>query len=166
MIQKKICMLGTFAVGKTSLVQQFIASRFSDKYHTTVGVKVDRKEVQLDGQDLKLMLWDIEGAAEAQELRKSYLRGTDGYLLVADGTRHDTLYKALEIHQRAQEFIGRPVPHIFLLNKVDLVEQWDINMQERDALGQKGWHIIETSAKTGVGVETAFLALARKIMEN
>jgi small GTP-binding protein len=145
-------------------VRQFIESMFSEDYHTTFGFKVDKKEIEVDGQDMTLMLWDIEGAETAQELRKSYLIGAAGYLLVADGTRRDTLYKALELHQRAQEVIG-PVPHIFLLNKIDLVEQWDINMQERDALGQKGWQIIETSAKTGAGVEAAFLALARKMME-
>ena len=164
MIQKKICMLGTMAVGKTSLVQRFVQSIYSDKYHTTVGVKIDKKLVLVEGQELMMLLWDVEGAETAHELRKSYLRGAAGYLLVADGTRRDTLYKALEIQARAQETVG-VVPFVFLINKSDLVNDWDIDEREMEALAQKGWHIINTSAKTGTGVEDAFLTLARKMME-
>lgn len=164
MIQKKICMLGTFAVGKTSLVQRFVESIYSDKYHTTVGVKIDKKLVKVDEREMMMLLWDIEGAETAHELRKSYLRGAAGYLLVADGTRNDTLYKALEIHERAQEAIGA-VPYVFLINKADLIDEWDIDERENAALVEKGWHIIRTSAKTGDGVEEAFLTLARKMME-
>ena len=164
MIQKKICMLGTMAVGKTSLVQRFVQSIYSDKYHTTVGVKIDKKLVQVDQQEMMLLLWDVEGAESAHELRKSYLRGAAGYLLVADGTRRDTLYKALLIQTRAQETVGM-VPFVFLINKADLVNEWDVDERETEALTQKGWHIIQTSAKTGAGVEEAFLTLAGKMME-
>jgi small GTP-binding protein len=164
MIQKKICMLGTFAVGKTSLVQRFVQSIYSDKYHTTVGVKIDKKQVQVSAQELMLILWDIEGAEKANELRNSYLRGAAGYLLVADGTRRDTLYMALEIHTRAQETVGA-VPHLLLINKSDLTEQWNLDARELEALTEKGWHVIQTSAKSGVGVEDAFLTLAQKMLE-
>ena len=105
MIQKKICMLGTFAVGKTSLVQRFVESIYSDKYHTTVGVKIDKKLVAVGGQEIMMLLWDIEGAETAHELRKSYLRGAAGYLLVADGTR--LLGSALE-RQRSRDRRLRP----------------------------------------------------------
>jgi len=164
MIQKKICMLGASAVGKTSLVKRFVESIYSDKYHTTVGVKIDKKQVQIDEQEMTLLLWDIEGAETKQDLRKSYLRGAAGYLVVADGTRNDTLYKALEIQTQAQDTIGN-VPYILLLNKADLTEQWSISDHEIAALTDKNWQIIKTSAKTGVGVEEAFLRLAQKMME-
>jgi small GTP-binding protein len=164
MIQKKICMLGTLAVGKTSLVRRFVESIYSDKYHTTVGVKIDKKLVQVGGQEMMLLLWDVEGSDEAHELRKSYLRGAAGYLLVADGTRRETLYKALEIQVRAQDTVG-VVPFVFLINKADLVHEWSIDERETEALAQKGWHVIQTSAKIGAGVEEAFLTLAQKMME-
>lgn len=164
MIQKKVCMLGTFAVGKTSLVRRFIESIYSDKYHTTVGVKVDKKVVQVDSTEVTLLLWDIEGTESEHELRKSYLRGASGYLLVADGTRHDTLYKALAIQTRTEETIGK-VPFLLLFNKADLVDQWSISERETAALKDKGWDVITTSAKTGTGVEEAFQALARKMVE-
>ena len=162
MIQKKVCMLGTFAVGKTSLVRRFIESIYSDKYHTTVGVKVDKKVVKVDSTDVTLLLWDIEGTESEHELRKSYLRGASGYLLVVDGTRQDTLYKALAIQTRTEETIGK-VPFLLIFNKADLVEQWGISERETNALKEKGWDVITTSAKTGTGVEEAFQTLARKM---
>ena len=164
MIQKKICMLGTFAVGKTSLVRRFVESIYSDKYHSTVGVKVDKKLVQSGETELTLVLWDIEGTQTEHDLRKSYLRGAAGYLLVADGTRQDTLYAALAIQTRAQETIGT-VPFLLLLNKADLSDQWSISDREATALKEKGWDLIMTSAKTGSGVEDAFLTLAKKLSE-
>lgn len=164
MIQKKICMLGTFAVGKTSLVRQFVESIYADKYHTTVGVKVDKKVVTVGAAQVTLLLWDIEGAENEHELRTSYLRGASGYLLVADGTRRDTLAKAVALQSRAAETIG-PVPFLLLLNKSDLADRWEVDQKEKAALEQKNWQLINTSAKTGHGVEEAFLTLAQKMVE-
>jgi hypothetical protein len=164
MIQKKVCMLGTFAVGKTSLVRRFVESIYSDKYHTTIGVKIDKKLVQLENSELMLILWDIEGTETEFELRKSYLRGAAGYLLVADGTRQDTLYKALALQTRVEETVG-PLPFLLLMNKADLADQWSISERETTALNEKGWEVIQTSAKTGLGVEEAFHALAKKLAE-
>jgi small GTP-binding protein len=164
MIQKKVCMLGTFAVGKTSLVRRFVESIYSDKYHTTIGVKIDKKLVQLENSELMLILWDIEGTETEFELRKSYLRGAAGYLLVADGTRQDTLYKALALQTRVEEIIGS-LPFLLLMNKADLADQWNISERETTALKEKRWEVIQTSAKTGLGVEEAFHALAKKLAE-
>ena len=164
MIQKKVCMLGTFAVGKTSLVRRFVESIYSDKYHTTVGVKVDKKLVKAGETELTLVLWDIEGAETEHDLRTSYLRGAGGYILVADGTRNDTLYKALAIQARAEETVGK-VPFLLLLNKADLAEQWSVSERETEALREKGWDVIHTSAKTGSSVEGAFQTLANKMVE-
>ena len=163
MIQKKICMLGTFAVGKTSLVRRFVESIYSGKYHTTVGVKVDKKVVTVNAEEVTLLLWDIEGTETEHEFRKSYLRGASGYLLVADGTRKDTLYKALALQTRAEETVGN-VPFLLLLNKSDLAEDWQIESREQEALEERNWTILNTSAKTGQGVEEAFLALAEKMV--
>src|SRR5580700_10653949 len=103
MLQKKICMLGSFSVGKTSLVRRFVESIFSDRYLTTVGVKIDKKVVQVNGQDVTVMLWDLYGEDEFQKIRMSYLRGASGYLLVADGTRLATLEKTIAIKEEAEK---------------------------------------------------------------
>jgi small GTP-binding protein len=164
MIQKKVCMLGTYAVGKTSLVRRFVESIYTDKYHTTVGVKIDKKQVQVGDKELTMMLWDVEGTDTEHELRTSYLRGASGYLLVADGTRNDTLYKALAIQARVVEAIGT-VPFLLLLNKMDLAEEWSVSERETAALHEKGWEVVSTSAKSGRGVEEAFNSLARRMVE-
>src|SRR5215217_8247632 len=104
MIQKKVCMLGATGVGKTSLVSRFVSSIFSDKYLTSVGVKVGENSVTL-------LLWDIYGEDTFQSVRTSYLRGTAGYLLVADGTRQLTLETARTL-QKTAEGIAGPVPFV------------------------------------------------------
>jgi small GTP-binding protein len=155
MLQKKICMLGGFGVGKTSLVSRFVTSLFSDTYLTTIGVKIDKKTIAVDAHEMTLMLWDIYGEDEFQTVRDSYLRGASGYLLVADGTRHGTLDTAAALQQRAESVIGR-VPFLLLLNKADLVREWQVDEQALVRLVDKGWSVVKTSAKTGDGVEGAF----------
>ena len=100
MLKKKICMVGQFGVGKTSLVRRFVDSIFDERYLTTLGVKIDRKDVTLDDKSLTLMLWDLAGEDELAQLNMSHLRGASGYILVADGSRAATLAKAVELQQR------------------------------------------------------------------
>jgi small GTP-binding protein len=160
MIQKKVCMLGAFGVGKTSLVSRFVTSIFSDKYLTTVGVKVDKKTVLVDGEDVMLILWDLYGQDEFQTVRTSYLHGASGYLLVVDGTRQLTLDTALSLQQTAEGVLGQ-VPFLIVLNKADLEADWQVDDRALWRIAEKGWPILRTSAKTGAGVEDAFLKLAR-----
>lgn len=164
MLQKKICMVGAFATGKTSLVSRFVYSIFSDKYQTTVGVKIDKKTVNLGEKELNLILWDLYGEDEFQKVRMSYLRGSSGYLLVVDATRRNTLEKALNLQKRVEETIGQ-VPFILVINKWDLADEWEISNSEIDELIQKGWTVIKTSAKTGFGVEKTFQTLASRILQ-
>ncbi len=164
MLQKKICMIGAFATGKTSLVSRFVHSIFSENYLTTVGVKIDKKTVNLAGKELNLIVWDIHGEDEYQKLRMSYLRGSSGYLLIVDGTRQNTLEKAFNLQARVEETIGQ-VPFIVVLNKWDLTDECEIDSTKINELVQKGWAVTKTSAKTGMGVEEIFQTLAQKILE-
>lgn len=163
MLQKKICILGAFAVGKTSLVARFVKSIFSEQYQTTVGVKIDKKVVEVDGQQLNLILWDLHGEDDYQKVRASYLRGSAGYFLVADGTRAATLETAVQLQKLAGEAIGA-APFILLLNKADLRDEWMLGKDDYAEFKSRGWTLIETSAKTGAGVEEAFSALARSMV--
>jgi small GTP-binding protein len=165
MIQKKICMLGAFAVGKTSLVSRFVKSIFSEKYLTTVGVKIEKKMLTVGNQDVSLMLWDLAGEDEFLQVRMSYMRGSSGYFLVADGTRRSTLDTMMSLQQRVEESIGQ-VPFIVLLNKVDLREQWEVDDAAINELTQKGWPVVLTSASSGAGVEDAFLVLTKRMLES
>lgn len=163
MLQKKVCVLGAFGVGKTTLVRRFVESIFSETYLTTVGVKIDKKTVTAGGAPVTLLLWDIAGEDDVTSVRMSYVRGAAGYFIVADGTRPETLSVASSIQARLTSEIGR-VPFMLLLNKADLEQDWGLTHEAVDALERAGWTIVRTSAKTGAGVEEAFQSLADRLV--
>jgi small GTP-binding protein len=160
MIQKKVCMVGVFGAGKTCLVQQFVHSIFTAKYHSTVGVKIDRKVVGLDGQDVTLMLWDLAGRDAHQDVSVSYLRGSHAILYVVDGTRRETFDQIFELRELARGAIGE-APSAVALNKSDLKDEWILESKDDRILADQGWHAVKTSAKTGDGVEAVFGWIAR-----
>jgi len=157
-------MLGAFATGKTSLVARFVKSIFSEKYHTTVGVKIDKKVLKISDQEVMLMLWDLAGEDEFNKVQMSYLRGSAGYILVVDGTRRATLDKAFSLQKNVEEAVGK-IPYVLVLNKADLIEDWEIDTVTIDELTSKGITVITGSAKTGEGVEELFLSLTQKMVE-
>jgi len=163
MIKKKVCMLGAFAVGKTSLVQRYVHSIFSDKYHTTVGVKIEKTQVSIDDIRADLIIWDLHGEDDFQHVRLSYLKGSAGCIYVVDGTRGTTLVTALNLKEIVDKTIG-VLPFVLVINKLDLKEQWEIETQVLDELMEQGAIVIQTSAKTGAQVEHAFQLLTKKMM--
>ncbi|MDR2745748.1 MAG: GTP-binding protein [Desulfovibrio sp.] len=165
MISKKICMLGAFSVGKTALVAQFVHSIFSDKYLSTVGVKISKKNVSADDQELSLILWDLEGKDLYADVNLSYLRGAMGFFAVADGTRKETLEAALELRKAACDAVGQ-IPGYLLINKEDLSGAWEVTDAMLDNLTRQGIRYFRTSAKTGQAVEKAFTSLAKDMLRN
>jgi small GTP-binding protein len=159
MLQKKICMVGMFGTGKTCLVQRYVHSLFSVKYLTTVGVKIDRREVQASGQPVMLMLWDLEGRDEVRNINPSYLKGAHGVLYVVDGTRRDTFDKLFEIRDLVTNTIGA-VPCVVALNKSDLTDQWKLVGADDKRLATDGQYALRTSATSRANVEAAFQHLA------
>lgn len=162
MLQKKICLLGAFSVGKTSLIQRFVSSLFDDKYLTTVGVKIDKKIITSAEKELMLMIWDLAGEDDYNTLKTNHLRGAAGYILVVDGTRPKSLEVALAVHERAQEALGE-VPVVVALNKADLVDTWALESEDLAALEEK-FTVLRTSAKTGDNVESLFTELAARML--
>ena len=115
MIQKKVCMLGAAGVGKTSLVSRYVRSIFSDKYLTTLGVKIDKKVVPLGDTEITLLLWDIAGEEKGSPIKLRYLRGASGLFLVTDGHK-SSLRTALDLRERVRNELG-PVPCVLAANK-------------------------------------------------
>jgi small GTP-binding protein len=163
MMQKKICMLGSFAVGKTSLVRRFVSNVFSDHYHTTIGVTVEKKSVTVNDHEIVLMLWDLYGEDEFQKVRDSYLRGSAGYILVMDGTRKATVDTALALQQTAARTVGT-VPFVSIINKSDVRSEWEIDERTIEQLRERGWPVLFGSAKLGQGVEELFALLATQMV--
>ena len=161
----KICILGDFAVGKTSTAERFVNNQFSEKYLTTIGVKVDTKDVQLDSElALKMVLWDVAGTDRFGEVEFAYLRGASGYIFVADGTRSETVATVRELRRQSEERYGK-LPNVLLLNKSDLSTDWDIGADLEQDLREDFADLFVTSAKTGDNVEAAITRLGQAIAE-
>lgn len=165
MLQKKVCMLGSFAVGKTSLVRRYVDSVFSEKYVTTIGVKIDKKIVAVGDSELSLLLWDVYGEDNHQSVLPAYLRGMAGYLLVVDPTRPNTIGRAAKLQSLVTETVG-PKPYILVLNKLDLKDQWVGDLSELEALKASAAAFTETSAKLDTGVTKMFERLAAELIQN
>lgn len=156
-------MLGSFSVGKTSLVRRFVSNIYSEEYITTIGARVEKKSMVLNEKPLNLLVWDLNGEDKFQKLNMDYVLGSDGYLLVIDKTRPASLQVAHTLHQKAQLVVGE-IPFILVVNKSDLPDAWDTQEKELDQLREQGWIIMTTSAKTGTGVDEVFESLASMIV--
>jgi small GTP-binding protein len=174
-VSQKICLIGDFGVGKTSLIRQFVDRQFSDKYLSTVGVKISRKLVsvsnctndsQPEPKQLQLIVWDIEGSTRFKAIAPSYLQGAKGCIIVGDVTRQSSM-QSLKDHVQLFQSVNSKSSLIIALNKVDLIES-----NERDSLLQSilaefadlNISINITSAKTGEGVDESFQKLASEML--
>jgi len=166
MVQKKICLLGDFAVGKTSLVRQFVEGRFDGRYQSTIGVKISRKTLKRSYGQLNMLVWDLAGdnTINAFINTKSYLHGTAGAMIVCDLTRPESL-ATFELYARELQKMDQKIPLAFIANKVDLVAERrisDANLY-RICSSLGGGEFFLSSAKTGEQVEAAFSYLADQI---
>lgn len=167
-ITKKICLLGDFAVGKTSLVRRFIYDLFDESYLSTIGVKVSRKVIivpqQGDLAELALMVWDIAGNNGFHEVRTSYLRGSAGAILVCDQTRPETLAN-LRSYVSDLHSVSPAASVIIAANKHDLVDQLQITAAEVESFASSlNTTAYMTSARTGSGVEDLFRHLGTMLL--
>ncbi len=161
-ISHKVCLLGDFAVGKTSLVRRFVYDRFDDRYISTIGVKVSRKPIVVPGAegpvDLRLMLWDLAGSEEFDALRASYLRGAAGAILVCDLLRSETVDSLMTY--RVQ--LGEASPDarvVIAANKIDLAPDARVQALVTVVAETLGAPLTYTSARDGTGVESLFRTL-------
>src|ERR687886_2528500 len=163
-ISKKICMVGDFGVGKTSLIRRFVERQFSDQYLSTVGVKISRKTVELVGvkqQDkvnLQLLIWDLEGHTKFKGIAPSYLQGSSGAIVVADVSRLETIERLSE-HVQLFSSINPKGAIVVALNKSDLVDEEKLAkltqlVPVKDC--EQVVEIYQTSAKTGAYVDQMF----------
>ena len=166
---KKICLLGDFAVGKTSLVRRFVHNRFDDQYISTIGVKVSRKTVMAPANgevaELTMMLWDLAGSQEFSTVTTSYLRGAAGAILVCDLTRADTLPNLQRYADDIWKVCG-PVQLMVAANKIDIPEQHLLTADQVAAVARTldAPHFF-TSAKVGNEVDEMFRLLGKQLLD-
>jgi small GTP-binding protein len=151
----KVCLIGATGVGKTSVTGRFVHSIFSETYRTTIGVKIEAQEVRRGDQVVQLVIWDLSGEDEFQSVQPSYVSGSAGFLLVVDGTRRATVDTGLILVGRVRETVGN-VPFVVLVNKADLVASWDVRPEDLTPLRERAFAVVETSARTGAGIQESF----------
>ncbi len=166
-LAKKLCLLGDFSVGKTSLIRRYVHDAFSVDYRATVGVQVHQYQDKVDTKDgvipLSQVIWDVEGSQFGRELVKSYILGSAGALIVGDATRSDAV-ASMSSHARTflDALPGRPV--VFAMNKSDLLA--DRTGPDTTELKETfGGEVLHTSALTGNAVRSLFHVLGRRILE-
>lgn len=172
-ISQKICTIGDFAVGKTSLIRRFVESKFSDNYLSTVGVKISRKIIDLYSDKskkqikLQFLIWDIEGKTKFKGIAPSYLQGAKGAIIVADVTRQETISNLPEHIDLFFSVNPKNTKIIVAFNKSDTLEPEKlIHIIEKSPVA-KDERIIATyttSAKTGKNVDDMFDKLAENII--
>lgn len=160
MISKKVILTGSFGVGKTSLFNQFIYSKFDEKYLTTIGVKVNKKTINVDGEELSILLWDIAGEVAQDKVPTSYFLGASGIIYVFDLTRPST-YKNLKADVEYLQKITQGGIIKVIGNKKDLVSEE--KLQEIKNEIELPWDLV-TSAKTGENVEQLFLIMGKELV--
>jgi small GTP-binding protein len=169
-VSKKVCLLGDFAVGKTSLVRRFVYDLFDEKYISTIGVKVSRKTVAVPTTDgtvveLTMMLWDLAGSEDFSQMRGSYMRGAAGAILVCDLTRPESLAN-LDGYLADLRQVSPQAMVIVVANKSDSPEQYLLLSQVEAGAARLGAKCFVTSARTGENVEDIFRHLGRTLVES
>ncbi|MHA1719066.1 MAG: Rab family GTPase [Promethearchaeota archaeon] len=167
----KICLLGDGNVGKTSIVYRYIENRFSRDFKSTLGVNLLKKKVILTegesaGKICSIQIWDLGGQNAYRKLRKLYLEGSQGALVVFDVTSQSSFDHLDDWIQSLIEIRGDKVPMILIGNKIDLEANRVITNQQAQKYADKyNMKVKFTSAATGEQVETAFIELIQHIID-
>jgi small GTP-binding protein len=161
----KITILGEKNVGKTSLVYRYIENKFRDSYKATLGVNLLKKDMEVDGNSVSAQIWDLGGQDSFKSLRKLYLEGSNGALVIFDLTERKTFDRLNEWVDSFKEARGEQ-PMVLIGNKSDLENQRKITeMEASNYAKENNMELILTSAKTGQNVEDAFIILTKRILE-
>lgn len=172
-ISKKVCLIGDFGVGKTSLIRCFVEQQFSDKYLSTVGVKISRKNLEVcvtnsdKKQTVQLLIWDLEGSNKFKNITTTYLQGASGAIIVADISRPETINNISE-HIKMFLSINPQGLIIVALNKSDLLTEEKLAhllQQYHRHSDATGLATYTTSAKTGYAVAEIFEKLVANLIQ-
>lgn len=160
----KITLLGEKNVGKTSLVYRFIENKFRENYKATLGVNLLKKDIDING-GVSAQIWDLGGQESFRSLRKLYLEGANGGLVIFDLTDRNSFDKLNEWIESFKNTRGEQ-PLLLIGNKSDLENKIKITDKEASQYAQNNnMDLILTSAKTGKNVEEAFIKLTKRILD-
>jgi len=157
MIRKKILLIGDFNVGKTSLIRRYVDNTFDDNYLTTIGVKISKKLVEVDGKECELLIWDIEGATELKKIPVAYMKGASCEIFVGDVTRIETI-EHIDNHITTFLESNPNSKYVIAYNKSDILSPAQLETFECD---EKTFF---TSAKANLNVDEMFKMLTSEML--
>jgi Ras-related protein Rab-8A len=172
-VRIKICFVGDANVGKTSLIGRYVHNVFGDKYLSTLGTKVSRKDIDIEyphedtSVRMDAMIWDIMGQNTFRSLfSESYFQGANGIIGVCNLTEAESLYSLNEWIHTARTIAG-DIPVIVLANKCDLKEDIKLTPKEiKEIAAEWNAKYLLTSAKSGDNVNQGFLTISRDIISD
>ena len=160
-ISKKIALLGSHGVGKTSLINQFVFQKFPENYLTTIGLKVDKKTLEIDDFRVDLVIWDIAGQDHMANIPHYYLNGCSGVIFVVDLSRPSTYIGSQSQIAAIQAVVGEEAEVMVAGNKSDLLEPAELERVKEEIPIQPDFL---TSAKMGENVDPLFYTLADRLL--
>lgn len=156
----KVVIVGNGAVGKSSMIQRYCKGTFTKDYKKTIGVDFLERQIVLDGEEVRLMLWDTAGQEEFDAITKSYYRGAQACVLAFSTTDRDSFEAAHSWKMKVEDECGE-IPTVLVQNKIDLVDQSVVDPEEADLLARAlGCRLLRTSVKEDINVNAVFHHLA------
>lgn len=160
----KVLLVGDSGVGKSCLVEKYHSGTFRDSFITTIGVDFKIVHMDLCDRVFKVQIWDTAGQERFRAIAKSYFRGAQGVLLVYDVTDRDTFASLDRWYKDAKRESWSGMKCVVVGNKADHVVDRKVSTEEGRAFAaERDLAYIETSAKTGQGVENLFEALVTQV---
>ena len=157
-------VIGDTGVGKSCLLLQFVDRRFSAVHDLTIGVDFGSRIVDIDGERVKLQIWDTAGQESFRSIARSYYRDASGALLVFDTTRRETFSHLERWLSEARQFGPQNICITLVGNKADLLKKRVVSREDAEMFAtDNGLEYIETSAKTAAGVDEAFLKTTNNV---
>ncbi len=162
----KITVIGDGAVGKTSLIKKYTQGSFQKDYIKTLGAQFSKYDEEIDGNNVKLFIWDIAGQAEFMFMRPTFYKGSKAAIIVFshDPEEEESFEHVINWHDDIKKFCG-DLPIVLFGNKSDLINEDELDDKKVKDLVKKrkflGYY--RTSAKTGSGVYEAFQAIIKDL---
>ncbi|KAH3733818.1 ras-related protein Rab-23-like [Dreissena polymorpha] len=161
----KVVVVGNGAVGKSSMIQRYCKGIFTKDYKKTIGVDFLERQIEVQSEDIRLMLWDTAGQEEFDAITKAYYRGAQACVLAFSTVDRDS-FEAIESWKRKVEDEVGEISMVIVQNKIDLIDDAVVKNDEAEALAKKlRLRFYRTSVKDNLNVEEVFRYLAEKYLQ-
>ena len=170
-IDLKVVQQGNSGAGKTSIINRYITESFKTNMASTNGAMFFSKEINHNDNIYKLAIWDTAGQERYKSITPLYYKDANGVILVCDASERDKAQDGIqdwsnELHKNA----SKKFPAVCICgNKVDMMNdsEYENMKEELDKFAlNKEYDLVMTSAKTGEGINDAFIKVIESFTKN